>query len=210
VGKKHKPSSKRWLAEHAADHYVHEAKRLGYRSRSVFKLKELNERDRLLRPGITVVDLGAAPGGWSQLARPLLGANGRLIALDILPMDPVPDVDFIEGDFREETVLRALESKLQGPHSVDLVMSDMAPNISGVDTADQVASVHLAELALEFARTQLKTKGALVVKLFQGEGFEAFVKQVRQLFESVQLRKPKASRPRSREIYLVARNFRVV
>ncbi len=210
MGKKHKPSSKRWLAEHEADHYVHEARRLGYRSRAVFKLKELVERDRLLKPGITVVDLGAAPGSWAQLARPLLGPKGRLIALDILPMEPVPEVDFIEGDFREETVLKALESKLQGARSVDLVMSDMAPNISGVDTADQVASTHLAELALEFARTQLKSGGAFVVKLFQGEGFETFVKEVRKLFGSVQLRKPKASRPRSREIYLVARNFRVV
>ncbi len=176
----------------------------------MFKLKELNERDRLIRPGITVVDLGAAPGGWSQLARPLLGASGKLIALDILPMDPVPDVDFILGDFREETVLRALESKLHGTRSVDLVMSDMAPNISGVDTADQVATIHLAELALDFARAQLKPSGAFVTKLFQGEGFEAFVMQVRKLFASAQLRKPKASRPRSREIYLVARNFRVV
>jgi 23S rRNA (uridine2552-2'-O)-methyltransferase len=210
LGKKHKPSSKRWLAEHEADHYVHEARRLGYRSRAVFKLKELNERDRLLKPGITVVDLGAAPGGWSQLARPLLGPKGRLIALDILPMEPVPEVDFIEGDFREETVLRALESKLQGARSVDLVMSDMAPNISGVDTADQVASIHLAELALDFARQQLKSGGAFVVKLFQGEGFESFVKDVRKLFDTVQLRKPRSSRPRSREIYLVARNFRVV
>jgi len=210
MGKKLKPSSKRWVAEHAADHYVQEAKRLGYRSRAVFKLKELNERDRLLKPGITVVDLGAAPGGWSQLARPLLGPKGKLIALDILPMEPVPDVDFIEGDFREETVLRALESKLQGPRSVDLVMSDMAPNISGIDTADQVASIHLAELALEFARTQLKENGTFVTKLFQGEGFEIYVKAVRKLFGSVQLRKPKSSRPRSREIYLVARNFRLV
>jgi 23S rRNA (uridine2552-2'-O)-methyltransferase len=210
VGKKHKPSSKRWLAEHAADHYVHEARRLGYRSRAVFKLKELSERDRLLKAGITVVDLGAAPGSWAQFARPLLGPSGKLIALDILPMDPVPEVDFIEGDFREETVLRALESKLQGSRSVDLVMSDMSPNITGVDTADQVASIHLAELALDFARAQLKPSGAFVTKLFQGEGFEAFVKTVRKLFDSVQLRKPKASRPRSREIYLVARNFRVV
>lgn len=210
MGKKHKPSSKRWLVEHEADHYVHEARRLGFRSRAAFKLKELAERDRLLKPGITVVDLGAAPGSWAQLARPLLGSKGRLIALDILPMDPVPEVDFIEGDFREETVLRALESKLQGTRSVDLVMSDMAPNISGVDTADQVASMHLAELALEFARTQLKSGGDFVVKLFQGEGFETFVKEVRKQFALVHLRKPKASRPRSREIYLVARNFRVV
>ena len=210
MGKKLKPSSKRWVAEHAADHYVQEAKRLGYRSRAVFKLKELNERDRLLKPGITVVDLGAAPGGWSQLARPLLGPKGKLIALDILPMDPVPQVDVILGDFREEAVLRALESKLQGSRSVDLVMSDMAPNITGIDTADQVASIQLAELALEFARTQLKASGAFVTKLFQGEGFEVFVKEVRKCFETVHLRKPKASRPRSREIYLVARNFRVV
>lgn len=210
MGKKRTPSSKRWLAEHEADHYVHEARRLGYRSRAVFKLQEILERDRLIKPGMTVVDLGAAPGGWSQIARPLLGPKGRLIALDILPMDPIPDVDIILGDFREETVLRVLESKLQGLREVDLVLSDMAPNITGIDTADQVASIHLAELALEFAQAHLKQGGSMLTKLFQGEGFETFVKQVRGAFETVQLRKPKASRPRSREIYLLARNFRVV
>jgi len=189
---------------------VAEAQRLGYRSRAIFKLKEILERDRFLKAGMTVVDLGAAPGGWSQLARPLLGPKGRLIALDVLAMEPVPDVDFILGDFREQAVLEALESRLQGTRAVDLVMSDMAPNISGVDTADQVASIHLAELALDFARARLKQGGALLVKLFQGEGFEDFVKSVRPLFDTVHLRKPKASRPRSREIYLLARNFRVV
>jgi 23S rRNA (uridine2552-2'-O)-methyltransferase len=210
VSKKRTPSSKRWLAEHEADHYVHEARRLGYRSRSAFKLKELQERDRLLKAGMTVVDLGAAPGGWSQVARPLLGPRGNLIALDILPMEPIPNVDFVLGDFREEAVLRQLEARLGAIRAVDLVLSDMAPNLTGVDVADQAGSIHLAELALEFSRSQLKAGGAFLTKLFQGEGFEPFVKQVRSIFGTVHLRKPRASRPRSREIYLLARNFDVV
>jgi 23S rRNA (uridine2552-2'-O)-methyltransferase len=202
-------SSARWLAEHEADPYVNEARRLGYRSRASFKLKEIQEKDRILRPGQIVVDLGAAPGGWSQVARPLLGAKGRLFALDVLPMEPLADVEFIKGDFREEPVLRQLEDAI-GDHVVDLVLSDMAPNLSGVDAADQASSIYLGELAFEFAKAHLKPRGTLLLKAFQGEGFEAFVRSLRGAFETVQIRKPKASRPRSNEVYLLARNFRAV
>lgn len=197
------------MAEHRADIYVKEARRLGYRSRAVFKLKEINERDRLLGPGMVVVDLGAAPGSWSQWARPLLGPRGRLLALDILPMDALPDVEIIVGDFREESVLRELGTRI-GSQVVDLVLSDMAPNVSGIDSADQVGQLYLCELALEFAKAHLKPGGHLLVKAFQGEGFEAYVKAVREVFESVVIRKPKASRPRSREVYLLARSLRRV
>lgn len=209
MSKKRSSSSARWLAEHESDQYVLEARRLGYRSRAVFKLKEILERDRILKPGMVVVDLGAAPGGWSQYARPLLGPGGRLFALDILPMEPLSDVDFIEGDFREAEVLAALEAKLGGA-AVDVVFSDMAPNLSGIDTADQAASIYLAELALEFALQWLKPNGSFLVKVFQGEGFEAYLKRVRESFGAVQIRKPKASRARSREVYLLARNRRVL
>lgn len=205
MSKKRTPSSARWRAEHETDAYVREARRLGYRSRAVFKLKEIHERDCLFRPGLTVIDLGAAPGGWSQYVRPLLGPAGTLIALDVLPMEPIPGVRFLQGDFREEAVLRELESRL-ADSAVDLVLSDMAPNISGVDAADQAAAMGLAELALDFARVRLKPGGTLLVKAFQGEGFEAYVKALRAAFGSVQIRKPKASRPRSREVYLLARN----
>jgi 23S rRNA (uridine2552-2'-O)-methyltransferase len=188
---------------------VQEARRLGYRSRAVFKLKEIQERDHLLKPGMTVVDLGAAPGGWSQFARPLLGPKGRLLALDILPMEPVAGVDFILGDFREDAVLRQMEA-LAGPQPVDLVLSDMAPNISGIEVADQAAGIYLAELALDFAGKHLKRGGSLLVKAFQGADFEAYLKSLRQAFGAVQVRKPKASRPRSREVYLLARNHGVL
>jgi 23S rRNA (uridine2552-2'-O)-methyltransferase len=202
-------SSARWLAEHESDAYVQLARKLGFRSRAVFKLQEINERDKILKAGMTVVDLGAAPGGWSQYARPQLGKNGRLIALDILAMAPLPEVEFILGDFREAEVLEKLET-LAPPNSVDLVLSDMAPNISGIDSADQAASIYLCELALEFALQRLKPGGAFIVKLFQGEGSEAFLKLVRSRFSSVQVRKPKASRSRSAEVYLLARNHRLV
>ncbi|WP_028079167.1 23S rRNA (uridine(2552)-2'-O)-methyltransferase RlmE [Solimonas soli] len=206
---KRRPSSARWIAEHEADPYVQEARRLGYRSRAVFKLKEIQEKDKLLRPGQIVVDLGAAPGGWSQYARPLLGSKGQLFALDILPFDPVPGVDIIVGDFREDAVLHQLEAKV-GDQLVDVVLSDMAPNLSGVDIADQASSIYLGELALEFAKAHLKPKGTLLVKAFQGEGFDAYVKAMRDAFETVTIRKPKASRARSSEVYLLARNFRAV
>jgi len=209
MSQKRSASSAKWLAEHEADPYVQEARRLGYRSRAAFKLIELNEKDKLIKPGMVVVDLGAAPGGWSQLARPLLGKKGRVIATDILDMEPLPEVDFLMGDFREETVLKAVEA-LVGAHAVDLVLSDMAPNLSGIDSADQASSLYLCELALEFAKAHLKAGGVFVAKVFQGEGFDAYVKTVRAAFVSVTIRKPKASRPRSREVYLVAKNFRRV
>lgn len=209
MSQKRRPSSARWLAEHNADHYVQEARRLGYRSRAVFKLQELNERDKLIRPGMAVVDLGAAPGGWSQMARPMVGPKGRVIATDILDIEPIPGVDFLCGDFREESVLRGVEA-LVGEQALDLVLSDMAPNITGIDAADQAASIYLCELALEFAKSHLRAQGAFVVKVFQGEGFDGYLKQVREVFSSVAIRKPKASRPRSSEVYLVAKNFRRV
>ncbi len=186
-----------------------EARRLGFRSRAVFKLKEIQEKDKLFRPGQVVVDLGAAPGSWSQWARPLLGPKGRLFALDILPMEPVADVEIITGDFREETVLHELERQV-GTQAVDLVLSDMAPNVSGIDSADQVGQLHLCELAMEFAKAHLRPGGIFLVKAFQGEGFETYVKQLRAIFDSVVIRKPKASRPRSREVYLLARSLRRV
>jgi 23S rRNA (uridine2552-2'-O)-methyltransferase len=207
--KKRSASSKRWLHEHRSDAYVKQARHEGFRSRAVYKLQELDERDHLLRSGISVVDLGAAPGGWCQYLRQRLGERARIVALDVLPMDPVPGVTFIQGDFREAAVLERLEAAV-GAAKVDLVLSDMAPNISGIDAADQVAGVHLAELALDFARNRLKPGGVLVTKLFQGEGFDDFLRNLRQSFDKVVLRKPKASRPRSREIYLVARGLRVV
>lgn len=209
MSQKRRPSSARWLAEHNADHYVQEARRLGYRSRAVFKLLELHEKDKLLKPGMVVVDLGAAPGGWSQMARPLVGPKGRVIATDILDIEPIPGVDFLCGDFREDTVLKGVEA-LVGEQAVDLVLSDMAPNITGIGTADQASSVYLCELALEFAKSHLKAQGVFVAKVFQGEGFDAYLKQVREVFASVAIRKPKASRPRSSEVYLVAKNFRRV
>jgi 23S rRNA (uridine2552-2'-O)-methyltransferase len=209
MSQKTRPSSARWLNEHRNDHYVQEARRLGYRCRAVFKLQELNTQDKLLKPGMTVVDLGAAPGGWSEFARPLLGTKGRLIATDILPMDAIADVDFIHGDFREDSVLKAVED-LVGSAAIDLVLSDMAPNISGIDAADQAASLYLCELALEFAVKHLKPNGGFVVKVFQGDGFDAYLKAVRAAFGSASIRKPKASRPRSSEVYVVAKNFRRV
>lgn len=209
MSQKIRPSSARWLNEHRNDHYVQEARRLGFRSRAVFKLQELDAKDRLLKPGMTVVDLGAAPGGWSQWARPRLGAKGRLIATDILEMDALPDVDFLRGDFREESVLQQIKN-LVGSHAIDLVLSDMAPNISGIDSADQASSLYLCELALEFAKQHLKPQGVFVTKVFQGGGSDSYLKLVRQTFASVVIRKPKASRPRSNEVYLVAKNFRSV
>jgi len=209
MSQKLRRSSARWLSEPRNDDYVQKAKRLGYGCTAVFKLQELNERDRLLKPGMVVVDLGAAPGGWSEFARPFLGAKGRLIASDILAMDAIAEVDFLQGDFREESVLQAVEA-LVGEKAVDLVLSDMAPNISGIDSADQAASLYLCELALEFAVKHLKQGGNFVVKVFQGEGFEVYVKQVRAVFASVSIRKPKASRPLSSEVYWVARCFKRV
>lgn len=195
-------TSKRWLTRQANDPYVKQARSQGYRARAAFKLIELDQRERLFRPGQKIVDLGAAPGSWSQVARERIGPAGRVIALDLLPMDPLPGVDFIQGDFRETDVLKRLESLVGGP--VDLVLSDMAPNLSGIAAADQARSMDLAELALQFAVEWLSPEGRFVVKLFHGEGFDAFVSAARARFRKVRLRKPAASRKQSRETYLVA------
>ena len=201
-------SSRRWLSEHFDDPYVKLAQQKGLRSRSAFKLQELQDKYQLIRPGMIVVDLGAAPGGWSQVVRPLLGDNGRVIALDILTMEPLNGVQIIQGDFTEDESLHALEEALQSS-PVDLVLSDMAPNMSGMAAIDQVKAMYLAELALEFVKSQLKPGGDFLVKLFQGEGFDSFVRDTRPLVAKVQVRKPKASRPRSREVYLLARDHKV-
>ena len=196
-------SSARWLKEHFNDPYVKRAQAEGWRSRAVFKLEELIERDQLLRPGMVVVDLGAAPGGWSQVARERLGDRGRVIALDILPMQGIGGVDFIHGDFREEAVLSELEQRLAGA-PVDLVLSDMAPNMSGVAAVDQPRSMHLVELAEEFAARHLRPGGAFLTKVFQCEGFDEFVRRLRGAYARVSIRKPKASRARSPEVYALA------
>lgn len=196
-------SSTRWLQEHFSDPYVKRAQAEGWRSRAVFKLEELIERDHLLKPGMVVVDLGAAPGGWSQVVNERLRGSGRIVALDILPMQGIGGVDFIQGDFREESVLKQLEAQLSGAR-VDLVLSDMAPNMSGVDVVDQARMMHLAELALDFARNWLKPGGAFLIKLFQGAGFDDYVRTLRADFERVSIRKPKASRARSSEVYALA------
>jgi 23S rRNA (uridine2552-2'-O)-methyltransferase len=199
-------SSARWLKEHFDDEYVKRAQQMGYRSRAVFKLLEIDEKDRLFRRGMRVVDLGAAPGGWSQIARDRVGPQGRVVALDILPMDPLPDVEVLQGDFREEEVMNALLAAL-GDRPVDLVMSDMAPNISGEKTVDQPRAMYLAELTLDLAQQVLAPGGDMLVKVFQGEGFDPFMRSLKEHFAKVIVRKPKASRPRSREVYLLARNY---
>jgi len=195
------------MHEHVTDHWVKEAARLGYRSRAAFKLLELAESDRLLRPGLSVVDLGSAPGSWSQVLRARLGPAARIVAIDLLPMEPIRGVAFIQGDFREGEGLAAVEAALGG-RKVDLVVSDLAPNLSGVESADQARAVHLGELALEFSRQWLQPGGDLVVKAFQGEGFAELRRALQDCFEKVHVRKPKASRDRSREIYLVAKGLR--
>ena len=201
-------SSQRWLREHFADPFVKKAQSEGMRSRAAYKLEELLARDRLLKPGMVVVDLGAAPGGWSQVVRRMLGgfelANpGAVIALDILEMPPIAGVDFIHGDFREDTVLSRLEAVLAG-REVDLVLSDMAPNMSGMDTVDLPRAMHLAELAREFADSHLQPNGAFLSKLFMGEGFDAFVLDLKRRYQRVVMRKPEASRKRSPEVYALA------
>ena len=200
---------RRWMDEHVADEFVQKAQQEGWRSRAVYKLQEIQEKDRLIKPGMTVVDLGAAPGAWSQYAAKLVGPRGRVIALDLLDMDPLGDVEFIRGDFREDATLAALEATL-GDSRVGLVLSDMAPNISGMSSVDQPRAMYLAELALEFARNRLAPGGGAVIKVFQGEGSDALVAEARRHFETVRQRKPKASRDRSREFYLVAGNYGVM
>lgn len=195
-------SSRRWLAEHFDDHYVKLSQQQGLRSRAAFKLTELDEKYQLLRRGMRVVDLGSAPGSWTQVVQRALGETGQIIALDILPMDPVPGVRFIQGDFTEDGPLALLEEELQG-QNVDLVLSDMAPNMSGMGAVDQPRAMYLAELALAFAEKWLEPGGSFVVKVFHGEGFDSFVQETRSMFEKVQVRKPSASRPRSREVYVL-------
>lgn len=199
-----KPSktSKQWMREHINDPFVQLAQKDGYRSRAAYKLLEINEKDQLLKPGMIVVDLGATPGGWSQVAARIVGRSGKVIALDLLPLDPMAGVEFILGDFRDVAVLAQLENLLQGKQA-GLVISDMAPNISGVPLADQARAMYLAELAMEFALQQLEPNGSFLVKVFQGVGFEDYLKLMRSRFAKVATRKPKASRDRSCELYLL-------
>ena len=200
-------SSNRWLQEHVNDPYVKQAQKEGYRSRSSYKLIQLNEKDRLIRSGMLIVDLGSAPGGWSQVAARLVGGKGRVVATDILPMDALNNVEFIQGDFMEEVVVNRILDSLSG-NKPDLIMSDIAPNIGGIASADQAASMYLVELALDFVRQSLKPKGDFVTKVFQGEGSDVYLKDLRTSFTKVAIRKPAASRPRSREIYVVAKGFK--
>lgn len=200
-------SSHRWLREHFNDPYVKQSQKEGYRSRASYKLQELQTKDRLIKQGMTVVDLGAAPGGWSQVAAELVGHKGRVLASDILEMDALAGVDFVQGDFTEEEVFNELLEKL-GEERADLVISDMAPNMSGVRAVDQPASMYLVELAVDMARQTLKPGGAFVAKVFQGEGFDELIRDLRSQYQTVVTRKPGASRPRSREVYVVARGFK--
>ncbi len=201
-------SSRRWLREHHEDPYVQRARREGFRSRAVYKLQEIQDRDRILRPGWVVIDLGAAPGGWSQFAARRVAPGGVVIALDVLAMEPLPGVEFIQGDFREPQPLEALRERL-GARRADLVMSDMAPNISGMRAVDQPRVVYLAELAVEWAREVLHPGGDLLVKVFQGAGFDSLLKELRLGFAKVRVRKPEASRARSAEVYLLARGLKI-
>jgi len=204
---KRNKKNKAWMMEHVTDTYVQRAKAEGWRSRAAFKLIEIDDQDRLLKPGMTVVDLGSAPGSWSQVAVRRIAPGGRLIALDLLPMDDLQGVEFIQGDFREEDVLHQLEEKLQG-RQVDLVLSDMAPNMSGIELTDQARVMLLAELTLEFCERKMKPGGDMLVKVFQGSGFMELRSAVLKLFQTVQVRKPAASRGRSAENFLLARGKR--
>jgi 23S rRNA (uridine2552-2'-O)-methyltransferase len=202
-----KSKNRSWIKQHVNDPYVKQAQRDGYRSRASYKLLEIVEKDRLIRSGMTVVDLGSAPGGWSQVAARLVGHDGRVHALDILPMDPIAGVDFIQGDFTEEEIFTQLLD-LIGKRTVDLVISDIAPNLSGNKAVDQPAMIYLAELGVDLANRVLSNDGVFIAKLFQGQGFDPFVQQVRTLFNGVSIIKPDASRSRSREVYLVAKGLK--
>jgi 23S rRNA (uridine2552-2'-O)-methyltransferase len=199
-------SSKQWLRRHVNDPFVQRAKKEGYRSRSAYKLTEIDDRDRILKPGMVVVDLGSAPGGWSQVAAKRVGAKGRVVAIDLLEMEPIPGVHFLRGDFSAETGLDALAHVLGG--KADVVLSDMAPNMSGIAMSDQARSMELAEIACEFALLHLKRQGAFMVKIFQGAGYDEYLKSLRRRFEKVVVRKPEASRDESAEQYLLARNLK--
>jgi 23S rRNA (uridine2552-2'-O)-methyltransferase len=202
-------SSGRWLQEHFADPFVKKARAQGFRSRAIYKLEELDQREKLLRPGLICLDLGAAPGAWSQYASRRVGRKGRVVATDILPMDPIVGVEFVQGDFREPDVVAALQALLpQRP--VDLLLSDMAPNLSGIDAIDQPRSLYLAELALDTAGSVLKPGGNALIKVFQGSGFPALLAAARQRFAKVRMIKPEASRARSPELYLLAKDFTIV
>nr|WP_242597937.1 23S rRNA (uridine(2552)-2'-O)-methyltransferase RlmE [Pseudomonas syringae] len=200
-------TSHNWLKEHFDDKYVKMAQKDGYRSRASYKLLEIQEKDKLIRPGMTVIDLGAAPGGWSQVTSRLIGGQGRLIASDILEMDSIPDVTFIQGDFTEDAILEQILDAV-GNTQVDLVISDMAPNMSGLSAVDMPRAMFLCELALDLAGRVLRPGGDFLIKVFQGEGFDVYHKDIRKLFDKVQMRKPSSSRDRSREQYLLARGFR--
>ncbi len=201
---KRSKTSKQWMREHVNDVYVQRARSEGYRSRAAYKLLEIAARDKLLRPGMVVVDLGAAPGGWSQVARTQVGPRGLVLALDLLEMEPLPGVTFVRGDFREDAAVAALAAALRG-RTIDLVLSDMSPNISGIASSDQARTMYLAELALEFSAKHLEHGGNLLVKVFQGSGFQEFLRHMRAQFKSVVTRKPQASRDRSRELYLLGK-----
>ncbi|AJA44121.1 23S rRNA (uridine(2552)-2'-O)-methyltransferase RlmE [Frischella perrara] len=201
--KKRSASSTRWLNEHFKDQFVLQAQKKGLRSRAWFKLEEIQKTDKLFKPGMTVVDLGAAPGGWSQYVASVIGNKGRIIACDLLPMDPIVGVDFLQGDFRDEAVLNALLARV-GEDKVQVVMSDMAPNMSGQPAVDIPRAMYLVELALDMCRDVLAPNGSFIVKVFQGEGFEQYLKAIREMFKVVKIRKPQASRARSREVYIVA------
>lgn len=200
-------SSSTWLNEHVNDHYVHRAQKDGYRARAAYKLLEINEKDKLIKAGTVLADLGSAPGSWSQVASKLVGRSGQVFALDILPMDEIEGVLFIQGDFRENSVLAEFE-KLLGTRSLDLVICDMAPNMSGNAVTDQARSYYLCELALDFAANHLKAGGNFLVKVFQGAGYQEYMAAMREVFTLVQTRKPQASRNRSSEIYLLGKNKR--
>jgi 23S rRNA (uridine2552-2'-O)-methyltransferase len=200
-------SSNEWLRRHVNDPYVKQAQIDGYRSRSAYKLIELNDKDRLIKPGMRILDLGSAPGGWSQVAGKLVGRKGRVLATDILPMDPVPNVDFIQGDFNDEAVVESLLAWLGGGR-FDLIISDIAPNLSGIDSADQAGSMYFLELALDTVRKTLKPGATFAAKMFQGSGSDEYVKELRKSFEKVLIRKPAASRAQSREVYIVAKGYK--
>lgn len=202
-----KSKNRDWIKQHLNDPYVKQAQKDGYRSRASYKLLEIIEKERMIRPGMTIVDLGSAPGGWSQVASRMVGHEGRVHALDILPMDPVAGVDFILGDFTEQEIFDQL-LKLIGNRPVDLVISDMAPNLTGAKAVDQPAMMYLAELGIDLTCQVLKPEGVFIAKLFQGEGFDQFVRHVRTLFKSVSMKKPDASRAKSREVYLVAKGLK--
>lgn len=206
---KRSKSSQRWLKEHFDDPFVSRAQQEGYRSRAVYKLAEIDRRDRLLRPGMRVVDLGAAPGGWSQYAAERVGPSGRVVGSDILAIEPIPGVEIVTGDFRDEAVLHLILERLGGEHA-DLVLSDIAPNLSGTDAVDQPRAIHLCELALDLAVRVLKPNGAFLVKVFQGQGSDEFLRELKRCFAQVLIRKPDASRLRSREVYVLARELRDV